>query len=487
MSVAQSIPLPPAGQSRAGKIFTPQFTVLIVVAWILVTAEGLTRGSSIAFAGQGDDSAYLSFGSWFAWVTLPFVLLYAKSVRIHLAEALLLWLLLGSVIYDKSFAYTRIPGIPVYVTDVVLAFCCLGLWKKDQLNLRALTRTQWILYGLFFAAGCVAAARGLFGGQDKTKTFRDCALIVYTAFVPVSLSVHRSWTAIKRYLVFGGFAACLASINAFLWFVTTPGMRRYIPSPVYVQSVFVVGVLLKMRGWKGWRSNVLVGLSGLGVLLGNARSTDLIAFVALVVLVSAAAFLWRGVPASFFRTIALTGFVGILLIFAALQTRAGQNFVDRSAGDIASGINFENDDNAAFRFLAWAEAYRRFSENPSFGEGYGIPFVFELADDDPRPHNTYLTVLYKMGLFGFLGLFAIGIDYWKRGLYWLYRLRSFPRSTCLLLLLLIQFSFCAYGVLNLLLESPFLASLFWINVGMTLSVIALLREERLFRSDSTTE
>jgi hypothetical protein len=47
-----------------------------------------------------------------------------------------------------------------------------------------------------------------------------------------------------------------------------------------------------------------------------------------------------------------------------------------------------------------------------------------------------------------------------------------------LLLVIVQFSFCAYGGLNLLLESPFLASLFWINIGMTLSAITLLRKEQ---------
>lgn len=477
MSVAQSLPLQPLGRSKLRSIFTPQFTTLMVVALILVVVEGLTRGKSIAFAGQGDDSEVLSFGPYFAWITLPFTLLYARSVHIRISEALLLWLLLGSVVYDKSFAYTRIPGIPVYVTDIVLAICCIDLWRIRSIRFHAISKLEWVLFGLFFAAGCLAASRGFLGGQDKTKTLRDFAIVLYTVFVLVSVSTFRSWVAIRRYLVFGAFAAILATINAFFWFLTEPYMRRYIQAPVYVQAVFVAAVFLKVRGWKGWKSNFLVGCSAMGLLLGNARSTDLVAFLAIALLIMVARFLWKGASLALLRFVAIVVLSAALLIGVIVGTGIGQKFIDRTARDVVSGIHFEDDGNAIFRFLAWAEAYRRFSQNPAFGEGYGIPFIFELADNDPRPHNTYLTVAYKMGLFGFIPLAAILFEYYRRSFKWLYQFKKYPRSTWLLVLILVQFSFCAYGALNLLLESPFLASLFWINIGMTISVVMLLRQE----------
>jgi len=41
---------------------------------------------------------------------------------------------------------------------------------------------------------------------------------------------------------------------------------------------------------------------------------------------------------------------------------------------------------------------------PLAGEGFGVPFIFDrlFLENDPRPHNTFFTVLYKMGLAGFL-------------------------------------------------------------------------------------
>lgn len=478
MSTAGAVPLRFEPGSRLRGIFTPQFTWLVAIALLLVTIEGLTRGNSIGYGGESDDTEYLSFGPYFAWIILPFVLSYARSVRIRISEALLLWLLLGSVVYDKSFAYTRIPGIPIYVTDIVLAVCCFDLWKRKLLSFRSLSKWDWILFGLFFAAGCLAAARGFLGGEDRTKTVRDFALVLYTVFVLVSVSVFRSWEAIKRYLTFGALGAVLGTINAFLWFLTAPPMRRYIPVPVYIQAVFVAAILLKIRGWKGWKCNLLISCCALGLLLGNARSTDLVAAMALAGILVASAFLWKKISWALIKALLITMVMTVIVILVALQTEAGQSFVNRSMEQITSGVHYEDDPNAVFRFMAWAEAYKRFSENPAIGEGYGIPFVFALADNDPRPHNTYLTILYKMGIVGFLPFAAILFQYYRRSLLMLRRTRALKYSTWLLLLVIVQFSFCAYGGLNLLLESPFLASLFWINIGMTISAMTLLRKEQ---------
>ena len=477
MSNASALPLYPRLQAKLGNIFTPQFTLLVLVSLVLVSIEGLNRGKSIGYGGESDDTEILSFGPYFAWVTLPFVLMYAQSVRIRLSEGLLLWLLLGSVVYDKSFAYTKLPILPIYVTDLVLASCFFDLWQRHAIKFRDISKVERIFYLLFFAAGCLAAARGVLGGQDRSKTIRDFALVIYPAYVLVGVSIFRSWASIQRYLAFGALGAVLASINAFFWFITTPDMRRYIQAPVYVQSVFVAAILLKIRGWKGWKSNLLIACCALGLLLGNARSTDLVAAVALVLILITSAVLWKGISWVLIKTVLVAGATTILLVVIVLQTEAGQKFFEKSTDQIVSGFHYEEDANAVFRFLAWAEAYRRFDESPIVGEGYGIPFVFALADNDPRPHNTYLTVLYKMGIVGFIPLVAILFEYYRRSLRGLYQLRELQRSTWLLLLISIQFSFCAYGALNLLLESPFLACLFWINIGMTISAVLLLRKE----------
>jgi O-antigen ligase len=477
MSTTDALALPSQFGNKMRSIFTPQFTAIVVVTLLLVTFEGLTRGTSVAYGGESDDTEFLSFGPYFAFITLPFLLAYGKSVRIGISETLLLWLMLGSVVYDKSFAYTHIPGLPGYVTDIVLGICCIDLWKRKAFRINSISKLEWLLFGLFFGAGCLAAARGVLGGEDRTKTVRDFAMVLYVVFALVSLSIFRGWDSIKRYLVFGALGAVLATINAFWWFVTVPNMRRYIPSPVYIQIVFDCVLLLKVRGWKGWKSNLLIACCAVGLLLGNARSTDLVAAVGVVGVLVASGFLWRGISWALIKGLLITVAITLLSVLLLLQTEIGHSFMVRSSEQIVSGMNYSDDPNAVFRFMAWAEAYRRFSESPVVGEGFGIPFVFALADNDPRPHNTYLTILYKMGVIGFLPFAAILFEYYRRSLVAVYRYRVRHRSTLLLLLIIIQFSFSAYGLLNLLLESPFLASLFWINLGMTGSAMLLLRGE----------
>ena len=125
--------------------------------------------------------------------------------------------------------------------------------------------------------------------------------------------------------------------------------------------------------------------------------------------------------------------------------------------------------------MAWFEALQRFGQHPMIGEGYGIPFVFDIDSADARPHNTYLTILYKMGLVGFLPLaILVGMLHWKG---WV-AVRSFAQSqesTVLYIILTSQLVMCLFGSLNLLLESPFLASIFWLLMGVGIRAIYLLR------------
>src|SRR5204863_4650199 len=94
--------------------------------------------------------------------------------------------------------------------------------------------------------------------------------------------------------------------------------------------------------------------------------------------------------------------------FLFLRLEAGRDFTTRVADNMASGILHTSDDAFwQFRLTAWKEAWRRFEEYPSAGEGFGIPFNFDIWDNDPRPHNTFLTVLYKMGLLGLLPLLSL--------------------------------------------------------------------------------
>ena len=116
------------------------------------------------------------------------------------------------------------------------------------------------------------------------------------------------------------------------------------------------------------------------------------------------------------------------------------------------------------------------------GEGFGVRFVFDLADFDARPHNTFLTVLYKMGLAGSLPLLAVLIHFFWVAFQAVRRNLENRRAAFLLIVVLAQVAFCVFGTANLVFESPFLASLSWTSMGLSLRMIRMLDLERLLRA-----
>ena len=76
---------------------------------------------------------------------------------------------------------------------------------------------------------------------------------------------------------------------------------------------------------------------------------------------------------------------------------------------IQGGIAFAGDDNFYFRLLRWDKVFEIWRDNPVFGAGFGRPLIPSFLLNEVEnggfnaglPHNTYLTVLARMGLFGF--------------------------------------------------------------------------------------
>jgi len=174
-----------------------------------------------------------------------------------------------------------------------------------------------------------------------------------------------------------------------------------------------------------------------------------------------------------------------LAAFLFLHAKTGREFAERSTDELASGVlNSGEDANWQFRLSAWKEAWRRFEEYPLAGEGFGVPFVFDLEHYDhfdPRAHNTFLTVLYKMGLTGFLPVLALlSFFFWVT----LRAVHGNLRNRLVAFLQIVffgQLAFCIYGMANLVLESPFLASLFWTAMGLGLRMVRMLDFERSLR------
>jgi len=477
-SLALSIPNP--GLRMKSSWLNWPLAAILLVGTAIVIADGFTR--PLVLEEDWENSEAMTYESYhaafvFGLAMLPLMMAYRKSAGISKKESVLLWFVMCTVAYSKDFAYMGVPGTPIFVTDVVLGGLCLALLGSLRSGLRTLGRTPRLAMIWLFVSGVICASRGVLSGQDKILVLRDSAIVAYSMFLLVTFLVVSSWQAIKRIFMFFALGGLFCSINALAWLAQQPGQRRYLPYGAYVLGAllgtFVLTTSRSIRPALGW---MLSGMLAMGVFLANARTiyVALGAVLPIMVLVGPSARLQISRRA--LRLSAGIAVVSVFLALAMMQTRAGEKLLDTTVTELVSGtLHYADDPNATFRLLAWLEAGNRFAHNPVLGEGFGVPFIFELTSDDVRPHNTFLTILYKMGVLGFLPAMVLLVGFQWKG--WS-SLRSFhqqPGALFLYVLLLAQLAASVFGCLNLLLESPFLASIYWVILGLGMRVMALLQ------------
>lgn len=470
-----------------GSIVNAWLIAIAALGAVIAAADGLTRAPiserEASWNGPLEYQPYLG-AVLLAALTIPLVFGYARRARIGLTEGLLLWFVFCTAAYTRDFAYIHVPGAPLFVTDIVLVALLLLLYSLARpMALRAPVALH-LFVGLFVAAGVLAALRGFLQHRETAFVLRDAALVAYSLFLYVAHQLLPSWLAIKRLAVWFLLGTGLSAVNGLGWFLAAPQERRFIYYGTYI-LIALVGTLVAIANRllpqrTGWSLAVLFLV---GLTVANARSL----FVALPILLLLGLATRNTVRDRIQRhrmalaTVATAALLIGFLSFLFLRTQIGRELAERSADELASGVLHSGEDtNWRFRLSAWQEAWKRFAEYPLAGEGYGIPFVFDLLplDNDPRPHNTFLTVLYKMGFLGFLPLAFLLVYFFWTVIRAVHRSTQSRRASLLWIVVLSQLAFCFYGAANLLLESPFLASLFWLSMGLGFRMARMLELER---------
>jgi O-antigen ligase len=470
-----------------GRVINTWLVVIAVLGTVIALADGLTRTPVLEreayWNGPLEYQPYLG-AVLLAGMTLALMFGYVRRAGISVTEGLFLWFVFCTTAYTRDFSYIHWPGTPLFVTEIVLVLLFLSIYLLARSRDVHVPLPVNVFLAILVAAGALSALRGFLQHSEPILVLRDAALVAYPLFLHVAHSLFRSWLSIKRMAVWFLLGTSLSVLNGFAWFLAAPQERRFIYYGTYILMalvgtfVAIANRLLPPR--TGW---ILAGLFCLGLALANARTLFVALPVLLVVGLYAGGIAGRK-PSR--PRIALATFVAAAVLISAmaflfLRTETGRDFAERSSQELATGVlHSDEDTNWQFRLSAWKEAWRRFEEYPLAGEGYGIPFAFELLlfDNDPRPHNTFLTVLYKMGLIGFLPLLALVAYFFWSAIGAACRNLENPRVAWLWIVVLAVVAFCFYGSANLLLESPFLASLFWVLMGLGLRMARMVDLER---------
>src|SRR5713226_1919865 len=175
--------LPAFGRTLRGGIpwVNSWLIFLLIFGTIIVLADGFTRD---ALPDEGTVAAtpvleYESFwaASVFALVSFPLCYFYARKTGASRGESILFWFVLDTVAYAKDFAYIRVPGLPLFITDVVLALFLLSFFRKMGFRFLLLDRWWSRLVLAFIAVGAISVVRGVRGHQDLTLVARDAAIV----------------------------------------------------------------------------------------------------------------------------------------------------------------------------------------------------------------------------------------------------------------------------------------------------------------------
>jgi O-antigen ligase len=462
--IASSLPIPM--QLRLPQLLM----VIILLGAVIAFIDGFTTRYNDDWEYVATDA--LSYKATpvailFAAVTLPLVFTYAHRENATRTEALLLWYILGVTAYTKDFAYLKVPGIPLYVTDYVLGFLVIRYFVWPKVRWYSLRSWPMLSAAALLCVGTLAAVRGFLGGQSPLVVLRDFGMVVYILFLPIGILVFRTWESVRRLLLIFCIGSAMVSLFAFGYWLSNPGERRYVMNPLLLSGAFMASfaglqnrILDRKLGW------MLTAVNSFGLLLANSRAEFVAVIGACGVMFLLGPSVQRSTMISRIKLLLKVVCVGMLLITVFMQTRAGAKLADKAASQFLSGVlNPTEDPTAEFRFLAWAEAANRFLQHPIIGEGYGVPFTFENFDTDPRPHNTYLTFLYKTGMVGFLVLTTVLVVFFLKSLAVVRRSRDTQGSVFLYIIGLSLLAVSASGLFALLFESPFISAPYWILVA----------------------
>lgn len=482
-----ALPARPRAARAVGEIIFGRITLWLVLAmaigvWIAVS-DGLTRDyiADTDFTPIGQILAYEPYkAAWvFAAVTLPLILLHGAKLKLKVTDSLMLWFVLCTAAYSKDFAYMKVPDVPIYITDVMLVWMLAGTFLWPRLRIPKLRSGVMRALLPFLLLGLIGCARGISMRMAYVDILRDFSIVVYACFMLWSMFAERRKALPGQFCLMLICGALISTVVGACWYFAQPDMRRYI-NYVYVPMAFVVVVTAVVHR----RLKLTVGVPllmflGWGLIISNTRSTyvALAATLAAMVAAGLGTLRWKEIV----KPLLIAVVVISIAITTMLQSREGARFMDRVTEQLVSVVaHTSEDDNAQWRLLAWAEALRRFVANPVMGEGFGVPLTFEGSDADSKPHNIYITILYKMGLVGAV-VFTVLLAFPVLGAWRVVRRYRGHRDALLLRALLFAgvFELC-FGAVNPLIESPFLACIFWLNIGF------LFRLARQIRSDAET-
>ncbi|MCC5914248.1 MAG: O-antigen ligase family protein [Balneolaceae bacterium] len=377
---------------------------------------------------------------------------------------------------ERAFAYTGLE--PLFVTEMVIG--ALSLWyARDLLQVRRILAIYYliVLIGLFFALSYIIYYR--------IDAIRDSLMLVYALWVPIVYHIFKRerhydlfFALLKIFIVLKAvhyvyeFTLILLGIRTVLFEGFRFGVGYILP------ALIVISIFTPLRQM-GWPYKLLSLMMFPAVFTMFHRSMFLgIALAALFIFFLGG----RKIKINLF-TYSAAG-LALMVAFLAYYTVHLDfdilRFLDRKTSMEEGNINY--------RLISWELVMDKFREYWILGFGVGRPIMYVHSNifyevvnlsyfeirrlgGNAQPHNSYLNILARFGIFIFpLFLWAVLKPFFRFAKIWRigsrYRYEAYSRFLLLAGLLLFMY---VWAFFNVVLESPHHSFPFWLAIGMLLS------------------
>lgn len=464
--------------------------------------------SSLALGFFIISTFFITFNIYF----YVFCLLFASFFIFQKPESGLYTIIICTVIFERFF--TLLPLIfqeniyKLYPLDIIIMLTLLSYlihFIRSRKNKFRISRTGVAI--LVFVIFCVVAfAYGLSGGGDFNDSFSTLKNYgIYAVMFFLTINIIRSREQIKRitYVFIGSGIGMFFFIfygifrGAGLWIEFTPlstvGTRLLAPTHAFYLCVAVILILNFIAHRKKLFGNLTIPIV-LIMLLGIVGSLTRHLWIALAIaIIVSFLLLSRSNKKSLIKIVAIQLFLVIMIVslfvwFDYLSSGKFPAFISEFYETTiirAQSLTLSlEDESAAFRLLAWQEAWETFIENPIIGIGFGKKLAFDYFGYPTKIemrdlHNNFISIALQMGILGFISFGLI------QALFVAKSIKIFKKFDDIkpivlgyiacFILFLVSANFGVYFDINLFVIS------FWIFMGVVISAGCLVENKKIVK------
>lgn len=354
--------------------------------------------------------------------------------RRTLAGTAVLLLLAGTALFDRAFGVIGVPGVPIYISEMVLALGLLSLVLTPRPFVQLL-RDRWLAPFILVVFGLWAIVRLATSLSNPVlEVLRDSAVVYYALFAAVVVALarrDRRFQPAELLRLYGRFVPVLLVVLPIrLAFVSIgalsdlgpvmPGSELKFVSAHRLGNLAVhaaVAVVYLATTQKRTKRTMVGITTGLLVIIvaGTQNRGGLLAAGAIIIVA-----MLVGRRAVKFRWVAVCVLaVGLGIVAWGVDLRVQTDSREISVGQLVQNVQTavgiapqghstqQLEATIDFRTELWTKVYdaTRHEDRMENGWGFGVNLgsAFLPQHDDPglrNPHNSHLTILFRLGLVG---------------------------------------------------------------------------------------